>query len=139
MDNIDVKNGSLKKRSGWINRINKDIKKYKKGLDSGVLQDLSEDQINYEVFSNIENIGFIINGYLERYLDFNPVGDSKINKEKYENNVDRDYPGLRKLIDTWNYYYETIKYQKTYILPESERGSFIRYDYDSDSERDSDR
>ena len=45
----------------------------------------------------------------------------------------KDYPGLRKLIDTLSYY-ETIKYKKTYIFPESEKGSLIDYeDSDSDS------
>ena len=53
----------------------------------------------------------IINEYLDRYLNINPTGISKINTKKYENNVDKDYPGLRKLIDTLSYY-ETIKYKK---------------------------
>ena len=136
---IDVENGSLKKRSGWINKINIQIKKYKEGLDSGVLKDLSEEEINFEAFSNIEHIEMIKSEYLDRYLNINPTGISKINKKKYENNIDKDYPGLRKLIDTLSYYYETIKYKKTYIFPESEKGSIIDYeDSDSDSERDSD-
>ena len=75
--------------------------------------------------------------YLDRYLNINPTGISKINKKKYENNVDKDYPGLRKLIDTLSYYYQTIKYKKTYIFPESEKGSLIDYE-DSDSDSDSD-
>ena len=38
-----------------------------------------------------------------------------------------------------SYYYETIKYKKTYIFPESEKGSIIDYeDSDSDSESESD-
>ena len=50
----------------------------------------------------------------------------------------KDYPGLRKLIDTLSYY-ETIKYKKTYIFPESEKGSLIDYeDSNSDSDSDSD-
>ncbi len=60
---IDVENGSLKKRSGWINKINIQIKKYKEGLDSGVLKDLSEEEINFEAFSNIEHIEMIISEY----------------------------------------------------------------------------
>ncbi len=42
------------------------------------------------------------------------------------------------MIDTLSYYYETIKYKKTYIFPESEKGSIIDYE-DSDSDSDSDR
>ena len=54
----------------------------------------------------------MISEYLDRYLDINPVGYSKINKKKYENNVDKDFPGLRKLINTLSYYNEVIKYKK---------------------------
>ena len=82
-----------------------------------------------------------ISEYLDRYLNINPTGISKINKKKYENNVDKDCPGLRKLIDTLSYYYEKIKYKKTYNFPESEKRSIIDYedsDSDSDSDRDSD-
>ena len=39
------------------------------------------------------------------------------------------------MIDTLSCYYETIKYKKTYIFPESEKGSLINYE-DSDSDRD---
>ena len=137
---IDDKNGSLKKRSGWIDKIIIQIKKYKEGIDSGILKDLSEEELNDEVFLNIEHIEMIIGEYLDRYLNINPTGISKINKEEYENNVDKDYPGLRKLIDTLSYYNETIKYKKTYIFPESEGRSIIDYeDSDSDSDSDSDR
>ena len=117
MNFFDVERGSLKKRSGWIDKINIQIKKYKEGIDSGILKDLSEEELNFEVFLNIEHIEMIINEYLDRYLNINPTGISKINKKKYENNVDKDYPGLRKLIDTLSYY-ETIKYKKTYFSRE---------------------
>ena len=60
LDFIDVEKGSLKKRSGWIDKINIHIKKYKEGLDSGVLKDLSEEELNFEVFLNIEHIETII-------------------------------------------------------------------------------
>ena len=137
---IDVENGSLKKRSGWIDKINIQIKRYKEGIDSGIVKDLSEEELNFEVFLNIEHIEMAISEYLDRYLNINPTGISKINKKKKnENNVEKDYLGLRKLIDTLSYYYESIKYKKPYIFPKSE-GSIIDYedsDSDSDSESDS--
>ena len=72
----------MKKRSGWIDKINIQIKKYKEGIDSGILKDLSEEELNFEVFLNIEHIEMIINEYLDRYLNINPTGISKINKKK---------------------------------------------------------
>ena len=71
----------------------------------------------------------MISEYLDRYLDIYPVGYSKINKKKYENNVDKDFPGLRKLINTLSYYNEVIKYKKKYNLPKSE--PLISFDTDS--------
>lgn len=135
----DIEKGILKEKSKWINKMYIAIKKYKECLESGVLQDLLKEAINYEAFLNIENVEMIISECLERYLDINPVGISKINKEKYEKNVDKDFPGLRKLIDTLSYYYEVIKYPKTYNLPKSE--PLISFDTDSsdlDSDSDSD-
>ena len=80
----------------------------------------------------------IISEYLDRYLDINPVDNSKINLKKYEKNVDKDYPGLRKLIDTLSFYNEVIKYKKTYNFPESKesKGSIDYEDTDSDSDSD---
>ena len=104
----------MEKKSKCIDKIYISIKKYKEGLYNGVLKDLSDEELNYEVFENIENVEMMISEYLERYLDINPVGYSNINTKKYENNVDKDYPGLRKLIDTLSYYYEVIKYKKRY-------------------------
>ena len=77
----DIENGILEEKSKWIERLYNQIKKYKKGLDSGVLKDLSEEEINYEAFINIENVEMMISEYLERYLDINPVGYSKIIKK----------------------------------------------------------
>ena len=69
-----------KKRSGWIDKINIQIKKYKEGIDSGILKDLSEEELNFEVFLNIDHIEMTISEYLDRYLNINPTGISKINK-----------------------------------------------------------
>ena len=40
----------LEEKSKWIERLYNQIKKYKEGLDSGVLKDLSKEEINYEAF-----------------------------------------------------------------------------------------
>ena len=97
MNFFDVERGSLKKRSGWIDKINIQIKKYKEGIDSGILKDLSEEELNFEVFLNIEHIEMIINEYLDLYLNINPTGISKINTKKYENNVDKGLPRIKKI------------------------------------------
>ena len=118
-------------------------KKYKEGLDSGVLKDLSEEEINFEAFSNIESVEQIVGEHLNRYAYLDSNDNYKIDKKKYEDNVDKDLPGLRKLVDTLSYYNEVIKYEKTYNLPESnvkdlDTDTYSENNLESDSDTDSD-
>ena len=118
-------------------------KKYKEGLDSGVLKDLSEEEINFEAFSNIESVEQIAGEHLNRYAYLDSNDNYKIDKKKYEDNVDKDLPGLRKLVDTLSYYNEVIKYEKTYNLPESnvkdlDTDTYSENNLESDSDTDSD-
>ena len=66
--------GSFAKKSESIDRLNKIINKYKRGLDFGVIKDLSEQEIGSKVFSNIEWLEEAISDLLDRYLDINPEG-----------------------------------------------------------------
>ena len=77
-----------------------------------------------------------ISDLLEPYLDINPDGYSELNKQKYENNVDKDYPGLRKMVDTLSNYYEVIKYKKNYDVPNINFNIDEMYN-ESDSETES--
>ena len=58
-----------------------------------------------------------VSEYLEDYINYSTNRISDINKEKYEKNVDKDFPGLRELINTLSYYYEVVKYKRVYALP----------------------
>ena len=149
LDYEDVAKGSLKKREIFIDRLYNYIKKYGEAVKSGFFKDLSEEELPSDVFLNIEHIEMSLEEFLENYLvpcteddDQYEYDDCiyKLDKQKYENNVDKDYPGLRKLIDTLKIYNETIKYEKIYNLPESKTAthSNINYSSDSDSEDESD-
>ena len=143
----DVEKGSLKKREKFIDRLYNYIKKYGEAVKSGFFKDLSEEELPSDVFLNIEHIEMSLEEFLENYLvpcteddDQYEYDDCiyKLDKQKYENNVDKDYPGLKKLIDTLKLYYETIKYEKIYNLP-PERKTTTRpnINYSSESEYDS--
>ena len=143
----DVKKGSLKKREEFIDRLYNYIKKYGKAVKSGYFKDLSEEELPSDVFLNIEHIEMSLEEFLENYLvpcteddDEYEYDDCiyKLDKQKYENNVDKDYPGLRKLIDTLKLYNETIKYEKIYNLPERKTTTRSNINYSSDSEDESD-
>ena len=141
-----VKKGSLKKRENFIDKLYNYIKKYGEAVKSGFFKDLSEEELPLDVFLNVENIERSLNEFLENYLEPYTEDDDKyeyddyiykLNKQKYQTNADKDYPGLRKLIDTLSLYYEKIKYQKIYSLPESKTTSCSNINYSSESEYDS--
>ena len=141
----DVEKGSLKKREKFIDRLYNYIKKYGEAVKSGFFKDLSEEELPHDVFLNIEHIE-MTDEFLERYLEPCTEDDDqyeyddciyKLDKQKYENNVDKDYPGLRKLIDTLSLYNETIKYEKIYSIPESKKTTRSNINYSSESESDS--
>ena len=141
----DVEKGSLKKREKFIDRLYNYIKKYGEAVKSGFFKDLSEEELPSDVFLNIEHIEMSLEEFLENYLvpcteddDQYEYDDCiyKLDKQKYENNVDKDYPGLRKLIDTLKLYNETTKYEKIYSIPESKTAS-SNINYSSESEDES--
>ena len=104
----EIEEGNLKEKSKTIERLYKIIKKYQYGLKSGLFKDLSEEYLNFEVFLNIEDLEMMVSDYLGCYADFYREGKETLNKKKiYEKNVDKDFLGLRKLIDTLSY--EVIK------------------------------
>lgn len=76
-----------------------------------------------------------VSDYLYRYIEHKPTKINDINKEKYEKNVDEDFPGLRELINTLSYYYEVVKYKRVYAFP---KFTNINNCEDSDSDSDSD-
>ena len=140
----DVEKGSLKKREKFIDRLYNYIKKYGEAVKSGFFKDLSEEELTPDVFLNIEHIEMSLDEFLENYLEPCTEDDDeyeyddciyKLNKQKYEIYVDKDYPGLRKLIDTLSLYNETIKYEKIY--PKSETTSCSNINYSSESESES--
>ena len=143
LDYEDVKQGSLKKQEKYLNSICYHIKKYGEAVKSGFFKDLSEEELPLDVFDNIEHIEMSLEEFLERYLvpcteddDEYEYDDCiyKLDKQKYENNVDKDYPGLRKLIDTLKLYNETIKYEKIYSFPERKKTTRSNISYSSGSE-----
>ena len=142
----DVEKGSLKKREKFIDRLYNYIKKYGEAVKSGFFKDLSEEELPSDVFLNIEHIEMSLEEFLENYLEPCTEDDDeyeyddciyKLDKQKYENNVDKDYPGLRKLIDTLKLYNETIKYEKIYNLPERKTTTRSNINYSSESEDES--
>ena len=123
LDFEDVKKGSLKKREIFIDRLYNYIKKYGEAVKSGFFKDLSEEELPLDAFDNIDDIEKTIDEFLERYVETVVEYDEefecnncflKINKKKYEKKVDKDYPGLRKLVDTLRIYHETNHYERIY-------------------------
>ena len=148
LDYENIKKGDLKKQEKFLQSLCFLIGKYGEAVKSGFFKDLSEEELPSDVFLNIEHIEMSLEEFLENYLvpcteddDEYEYDDCiyKLDKQKYENNVDKDYPGLRKLIDTLKLYYETIKYEKIYNLPpERKKTTLSNINYSSESEEESD-
>ena len=73
-----------------------------------------------------------VSDYIYRYIDYKPTKINDINKELYEKNVDKDFPGLRELINILSYYYEVVKYKRVYAFPKFTNINNCK-DSDSDS------
>lgn len=119
----NIKKGDLKKQEKFLQSLCFLIGKYGEAVKSGFFKDLSEEELPLDVFDNIYDIEKTIDEFLERYVETVVEYDEefdcnncflKINKKKYEKKVDKDYPGLRKLVDTLRIYHETIHYEKIY-------------------------
>ena len=139
----NIKKGDLKKQEKFLQSLCFLIGKYGEAVKSGFFKDLSEEELPLDVFDNIDDIEKTIDEFLERYVETVVEYDEefdcnncflKINKKKYEKKVDKDYPGLRKLVDTLRIYHETIHYEKIYKYNEDiNRVLSLNY---SDSERE---
>ena len=165
LDYDNVKEGSLKKREKYIDRLCICIKKYGEAVKSGFFKDLSEEEFNFDVFRNIVYVESEVDECSSTYIDIFTEEDKdgdyvsvfKLDKQKYEDNVDNDFPGLRKVVDLLKLYHETIKYERlyprheimgniSYTTDESEDESekqrlieeMLRSDSDSDSDYDND-
>ena len=119
----NIKKGDLKKQEKFLQSLSFLIGKYGEAVKSGFFKYLSEEELPLDVFDNIDDIEKTIDEFLERYVETVVEYDEefdcnncflKINKKKYEKKVDKDYPGLRKLVDTLRIYHETIHYEKIY-------------------------
>lgn len=126
---------SFSRKIKSIARLNKIINQYKKGLDSGDIRDLSNQEMGREVFDNIEILEDGINNLLDRYVvldEYDEVNGCYFDVDKYEENVDIDFQGLRKMRETLEYYHEVIKYkEKIYYYTGKSLLAF-----DSDGEND---
>ena len=153
LDIKKVRRGILKKRENFIDRLYNYIKRYGEAVKSGFFKDLSGEELPQDVFVDVENIerkldNFWVIYFVPYIIIDDEYGDAyedgygypvryTLSKNKYEDNVDKDYPGLRKLVDTLGFYYETIKYEKIYFQPELEVNSYnseSEYEYESGHE-----
>ena len=144
----NIKKGDLKKQEKFLQSLCFLIGKYGEAVKSGFFKDLSEEELPLDMFDNIDDIEKTIDEFLERYVETVVEYDEefecnkcflKISKKKYEKKVDKDYPGLRKLVDTLRIYQETIKYEKIYKYHEEiNQPLSLNYSDDDDGDSESD-
>ena len=69
LDIRKVKKGSLKKREKSIDRIYNYIKRYGEAVKSRFFEDLSEQELPYDVFVDIENVEWLLDDIIDIYLE----------------------------------------------------------------------
>ena len=93
----------------------------------GKLKNISELKFKYNAANNIECLVEQLDNYRDLYVD---PGSYEFDEESYEKNIDKDFPGFRKLFDAICLFNDKIK-----IYEEEYNGSiFVSDESESESE-----
>ena len=95
----------------------------------GKLQNISELRFKYNAANNIECLAEQLDNYRDLYVD---PGSYVFDEESYEKNIDKDFPGFRKLFDAICLFNDKIK------IDEEEYNCSIFVSDESESESEGD-
>ena len=93
----------------------------------GKLQNISELKFKYNAANNIDCLAEELDNYRDLYVD---PGSYEFDEESYEKNIDKDFPGFRKLFDAICLFNDKIK------IDEEEYNDSIFVSDESESESD---
>ena len=104
--------------------------KFLKAIQLDYLKDISDFYFKEKDVRSIESLGCCLDDYTDLYCDYDSF---EFDQEKFDNNVENDYPGLKKFIECFNRFHDKLKVD---YFSEKDFKSFLDSDSDSDSDSD---
>ena len=112
------------------NKLMSYMNRYLKAQQLGYLGDTSEICIKYKDVISIESLELQLDDYGDLYCD---EYSYEFDEEKYDNNIENDYPGFKKFFECFSRFNEKLNVD---YISESDSYKSKIYDSDSDDEID---
>ena len=128
--------------SPQANNIKFHFNKFLKAQEIEYLKDISEFYLKENDISFVESLGLQLDDYTDRYHDPESYG---FDQEKYDNNVENDYPGFKDFFESLKIFQDKLKVDYSFesyieklenLDTESESESYIDESYIDDSDSD---
>ena len=117
-------------KSHQADRLMRYFNKFLKAQQLDYLNDTSETNFKYEDVKSIESLDLQLNDYMNLYYD---PDRCKFDEEKYNNNVENDFPGLKRFFECFSRFNDKINVDEV-----SEEDYYKSLIYDSDDDDDDD-
>ena len=117
-------------KSHQADRLMRYFNRFLKAQQLDYLSDTSEINFKYEDVKSIESLELQLNDYMNLYYD---PDRCKFDEEKYNNNVENDFPGLKRFFECFSRFNDKINVDEV-----SEEDYYKSLIYDSDDDDDDD-
>ena len=135
---INKKCGELEKKLGredlfkssQAGSLMTNFNRFLKAIEIGYLNDTSKILFKFNDVKSIKFLEVQLDDYIDYYYD---IDICKFNQEKYDNNVESDFPGLKRFFECFSRFNDKINVDE---VSEEEYYKSIIFDSDSDSDSD---
>ena len=118
--------------SSQANKLMFHFNKFLKAIRLDYLKDISDFYFKEKDVKSIVSLECNLDDYTDLYCDYDSF---EFDQEKFDNNVENDYPGLKKFIECFNRFNDKFKVD---YLSEKDFESFLDSDSDIENNIDSD-
>ena len=115
-------------KSHQVDRLMRYFNKFLKAQQLDYLNDTSEINLKYEDVKSIESLGLQLDDYRAFYFDEDRC---EIDEEKYNNNVENDFPGFKRFFECFSRFNDKINVDE---VSEEDYHKSLIYDIDDDDD-----
>ena len=119
-------------KSHQADRLMRYFNRFLKAQQLDYLSDTSEISFKFKDVKSIESLELQLNDYMNLYYD---PDSCKFDEKKYINNVENDFPGLKRFFECFSRFNDKINVDQ---MSEEDYYKLIIFDSDSDSDSDDD-